>query len=710
MNKLKNLFTLKSIKSKFIFYILIVFILGVSLVTLSGLHYIRKNSIQDVENLTLMTSNYYSTVIAEQFNNIFDSLRTLEVVLTENNNFTREDINQIIKEIVKSNKLIYCTYVVYEPNMFDKKDIEYVNKSGFNDKGRMSITWINENGNIRRNTPMKESTLSSETNGFWYLQPIRTQKELITEPYLYSYTEGQEAKLVVSVVVPLIKNGKSIGVIGVDLFLKDLNDLVKNVKLYDTGYINVVSNNGYGIATPNKDNIGKNIKELGILPDELDAIANGKLHITKSKNYKGIESFKIFTPIFIGKDTRPWSLITIVPINEALKITKKMTLLIGLSYTIMALVFALIIYFLVLNITKPILKNVKILRRLRNKELNIKEEEFPKITNDEIGLMTQTIKEDIRDRREMILNFKSLADKLNSIAENLAALSEETYASMSEVSDAVKVNKESINSASTAMTEINAGTEEISSGTQLIAKTIAEISSNAEMVSKEAKDGADILTNVKTSVNSVVESSSTIGNILKTLGISISKIEEMTTIITGIAEQSNLLALNAAIESARAGEAGRGFAVVAEEVRKLAEETRKNAKIISGVIEEILKNENLATEAQKDSSEKIIELNGSTDTAISKFTDLIKKIQEMSNEIETIASSVEEQTAAIEEISSTLDNTTKDITSIEHGASNIEDSSNETTKAANAVAEKAQELSKVSGELSDSLDNYQIKK
>lgn len=709
MNKLKNLFTLKSIKSKFIFYILIVFILGVSLVTLSGLHYIRKNSIQDVENLTLMTSNYYSTVIAEQFNNVFDSLRTLEVVLTENNNFTREDINQIIKEIVKSNKLIYCTYVVYEPNMFDKKDIEYVNKSGFNDKGRMSITWINENGNIRRNTPMKESTLSSETNGFWYLQPIRTQKELITEPYLYSYTEGQEAKLVVSVVVPLIKNGKSIGVIGVDLFLKDLNDLVKNVKLYDTGYINVVSNNGYGIATPNKDNIGKNIKELGILPDELDAIANGKLHITKSKNYKGIESFKIFTPIFIGKDTRPWSLITIVPINEALKITKKMTLLIGLSYTIMALVFALIIYFLVLNITKPILKNVKILRRLRNKELNIKEEEFPKITNDEIGLMTQTIKEDIRDRREMILNFKSLADKLNSIAENLAALSEETYASMSEVSDAVKVNKESINSASTAMTEINAGTEEISSGTQLIAKTIAEISSNAEMVSKEAKDGADILTNVKTSVNSVVESSSTIGNILKTLGISISKIEEMTTIITGIAEQSNLLALNAAIESARAGEAGRGFAVVAEEVRKLAEETRKNAKIISGVIEEILKNENLATEAQKDSSEKIIELNGSTDTAISKFTDLIKKIQEMSNEIETIASSVEEQTAAIEEISSTLDNTTKDITSIEHGASNIEDSSNETTKAANAVAEKAQELSKVSGELSDSLDKYQIK-
>lgn len=80
------------------------------------------------------------------------------------------------------------------------------------------------------------------------------------------------------------------------------------------------------------------------------------------------------------------------------------------------------------------------------------------------------------------------------------------------------------------------------------------------------------------------------------------EVEEITEQIFSISNQTNLLALNASIESARAGEAGRGFAVVAEEIRELAEETRKLTEGIQNIVGELKKNADLA----KDTVDNVI--------------------------------------------------------------------------------------------------------
>jgi len=116
-------------------------------------------------------------------------------------------------------------------------------------------------------------------------------------------------------------------------------------------------------------------------------------------------------------------------------------------------------------------------------------------------------------------------------------------------------------------------------------------------------------------------------------------IENIMKIITSISEQTNLLALNASIEAGRAGEHGRGFAVVAEEVRKLAEESKRNVAHTDENIQEIIAlindNANLIIEVSADLELAVVESEGS------------------STSVEGISASAEEQTASMEEITAT---------------------------------------------------------
>jgi len=122
-------------------------------------------------------------------------------------------------------------------------------------------------------------------------------------------------------------------------------------------------------------------------------------------------------------------------------------------------------------------------------------------------------------------------------------------------------------------------------------------------------------------------------------------------VIQDVADQTNLLALNAAIEAARAGEQGRGFAVVADEVRKLAERTRKSAGEINGMIQSMEAASGNAVAEMNSVMDLVAEGTSLSGQAAECMTDIQNGSQRVVDAVKGISDSVEEQNATTQDIS-----------------------------------------------------------
>ncbi len=276
----------------------------------------------------------------------------------------------------------------------------------------------------------------------------------------------------------------------------------------------------------------------------------------------------------------------------------------------------------------------------------------------------------------------------------------------------------------TAISQMAKGAQDQASRTDESSKLINHVmaSSNdmekkANVINKAAERGLDSsnqgMRTVKVLVNNMNGIKDSAGQTSQSIAVLTKRTEEIgrtLNVITDIASQTNLLALNAAIEAARAGDAGRGFAVVAEEIRKLAEDSRKSAVEIEKIIGDVQKDTVAAGKAIEAMESSVKEGNKSSVEAEVIFQEIAKSSEE------TFGASKEIQAATItqkESIGTVVKNFEQIVVVSEEtaaGTQQVASSSQQMSGGMVEIAKAGDELSAVAAELQAGIQQFKLKK
>lgn len=194
-------------------------------------------------------------------------------------------------------------------------------------------------------------------------------------------------------------------------------------------------------------------------------------------------------------------------------------------------------------------------------------------SRDEIGQLASSFNKMGQALETMVSHIRTAAHEVSGRANALSGLSGGAYEGMEQQSGEI--------------TSMAGAVEEFSATALTIADNMGSTERMAQGNAQQTRIGRASMEEASASLEQIAGSLSSTATVIDTLGQRSQEIGGIVSVITSIAEQTNLLALNAAIEAARAGEQGRGFAVVADEVRSLASRTRQATDEISGMISSI---------------------------------------------------------------------------------------------------------------------------
>ena len=620
---------------------------------------------------------------------------------------SREDLNEILQEIVLANDNIEGVSVVFEPDAFDGQDAAHVGDELSDGSGRVTLYAArDDNDNVEFESEWGYDSAS------WYQKPKSSMKPTLTEAF-YDEVDGEKTMLV-SYSIPLIEDGKFIGVVDADLNLTSVQENFAKISTPDNVYL-LVDNTGNLVAHGmSPDSLMKNAFDLMKSPDEERKAAYGDAMytVTRVSPTSGKDMVYIYHALkFPGTDS-VWSIFSSTEKSKFVGTAHDMVIFAVVLAVIGIVVLAIILsVFVRRRLVVPIGDVSDTLARFADLDLDkdkgakVREHQY---RTDEIGSMVSSL-------ARMANNLREMVGKINGVSQSVAATSEELTATAQNTSHAAGKVRDNIHgiaeSARVQLSDTQTASEHTEEAMHLIednGKVMTALNEATDNIKKRQTEGAEILSDLMKKSTETADATQEVARVVEETNERAERIEEASAMIQSISEQTNLLALNAAIEAARAGEAGRGFAVVAEEIRKLAEQSRGFTDEINGIIAELKTKSQQAVDTMEVSKKLVEESNVNLGRTQRRFEMIGEAVQNADSVVERLNASSKDLTEKNKSIADIVERLMKLAKENDVTTDEAEASVDSQTQALSDIAEASESLAQVATDLQNEVGRFHI--